>query len=66
MKLSNLITSASIVFACIQSIKLDVSHEGVKFELTKTALANAEQEIDQLKTNNFGLASVGECAKDEK
>ena len=62
MNKSNIITAIALVFASVQSLKIDVSDGNFKVEFTKTALAKAEEKIETLEGQEFGLASV---CKDE-
>lgn len=57
---SNIIAAIALALASVQSFKIGFNEDGFKFELTKTALAQAEARVDELEQQSFGLASLCE------
>lgn len=55
---SSIIAAAALLFAGVQSFKIDVSGNSFRIELTRTALADAQAKVEHLEGLEFGLASV--------
>lgn len=55
---SSMIAAAALLFAGVQSFKIDVSGNNFRIELTRTALSDAQSKVEYLEGLEFGFASV--------